>query len=339
MIAPANAHAWWGWLDDLSGPGRFRGPQFEFRLVCFGQESEAKRLVDLLKNANVLTSKVVKDPLKTSAALRDAEAAWEELIGALNASQMTFPVLDRDKVASVSFGLRSTFMEFQKTMTPVAEREAESNPLVPVNEFLKNANAQVEPLIASVVRGIGSISSTGIFLSACSADTKRRSSIELAANFWYADGTSSYAKGEQIRLTTLMPSFSFRVFTDPRFDFLDAGVGAGVYWFTSKGFDSFSGVVVQPARLDFHAPTLWATYPLKGGGANVLRRLAAAPTFRFSLTMFPAGFSEDAFAGVGDKRVRIPGELIPSWSLFVNLEPFIRKAPFVKTGQGAGAGR
>jgi hypothetical protein len=330
LLAPAPAHAWWGWLDDLSGPGRFRGPQFEFRLVCFGQESEAKRLVDLFKNANVLTSKVDKDPLKTAAALKDAEAAWDEFIGALNASQVTFPVLDRVKVARVSLGLRTKFKAFQKTMTTVAERETESDPLVPVNAFLDDANAEVEPLIAAVVRGIGSISSTGIFLSACSTETKRRSSIELGANFWYADGNSSFAHGEQIRLTTLMPEFSFRVFTDPRFDFLDAGVGAGVYWFTSKGFDSFNGVVLQPGRFDFHAPTLWSTYPLDSG-SHRLRRIAAAPTFRFSLTMFPAGFSPDAFAGVGDKHVRIPGELIKSWSLFFNLDPFVRKAPFVKT--------
>src|SRR5262245_44553043 len=55
LVAPARADAWWGWLDDLSGPGRFRGPQFEFRVACFGEESEAKRLLDRLKIAEDLT--------------------------------------------------------------------------------------------------------------------------------------------------------------------------------------------------------------------------------------------------------------------------------------------
>jgi hypothetical protein len=334
LIAPAPAQAWWAWLDDLSGPGKFRGPQFEFRLVCFGEESEAKRLVELYTAAYSMTSKVASNPGERIAPLREAEEAWDKFIGELNASQITFPILDPSKVAEASGTIRREFTTFRAAMSAPPPAGTAS----PIDEFFRVVNPQVQPLIAREVRGISSISSTGIFLSACSTDKKRRSSIELGASFLYADGNSSFANGQQIRLTTLMPEFSLRVFTDPRFDFLDAGLGAGIYWFTSKGFNSFSGVVLQPGRLDFHAPTLWSTYPLDGG-SHILRRIAAAPTFRFGLTMFPAGFSADAFAGVRDKRVRIPGELIPSWSLFINLEPFVRKAPFVKTAKGAGVAK
>ena len=325
LLIAAPAHAWWGWLDDLSGPGRFRGPQFEFRLVCFGEESEAKKLVDGLKNANELTRKIVRGNIESINAAGDA---WRQLEAELNATRLTFPVLETAAIERVSIDMNGRWEKFRETLVgpgrPSVEAESGAS-----TTFLNSTNAQVQPLIAAVVRGISSINSTGIFLSACSTDNKRRSSIELGTGFWYADGNSSFANGEQIRLTTLMPEFSLRVFTDPRFDFLDAGVGAGIYWFTSKGFNSFSGVVLQPGRLDFHAPTLWATYPLDSG-SHILRRIAAAPTFRFGLTMFPAGFSPDAFAGVGDKHVRIPGELIKSWTLFINLEPFVRKAPFVK---------
>ena len=151
-----------------------------------------------------------------------------------------------------------------------------------------------------------------------------------------AEPAPGFANGQEIRLTTLMGEFSFRVFTDPRFDVLDAGVGVGAYWFTSPGFDSFSGVVLQPGRLDFHAPTLWSTYRLmdrsgmrKNAVTEILRRVAAVPTFRFSVMEFPSGFSPDAFAGTGGHHVQIPGELVKSWSVFLNFEPFLRKAPFV----------
>jgi len=115
-------------------------------------------------------------------------------------------------------------------------------------------------------------------------------------------------------------------------------VGAGVYWFSSKGFDSFSGMVLQPARFDFHAPTFWATLPLDSK-KNVWRRIGAAPTFRFSFLEFPAGFSEDAFKGTGVHHARIPGELNKSWTIFINLDPFVRRPPFAtKTSAGAGGG-
>ena len=36
--APAPALAWFGWLDEWSGPGEFWGLLYEMRLVCFGPE-------------------------------------------------------------------------------------------------------------------------------------------------------------------------------------------------------------------------------------------------------------------------------------------------------------
>jgi len=330
VLAPAPAQAWWGWLDDLSGPGRFRGPLFEFRLICFGPESEAKRLVDDLKNAVGLTRKI--EAGGGEAARVDAVAArdaWRQLLNELSSTPLTFPVLDpgavNDAVRSVEKNLDSYFTLLENSGGPTVTIDKAK-----MTTLLSAATDTFEPLIAEVVRGISAIGSTGVLLSACSTDTKRRSSIELGVNFLYADGNSGFANSQQIRLTTLMPTFSFRVFTDPRFDVLDAGAGAGVYWFTSRGFPSFSGVILEPARFDLHAPTVWSTYRLDSA-SHVVRRIAAAPTFRFSLVQFPGGFAPTAFAGVGEHRVRIPAELLKSWGIFINFDPFVRKAPFVKS--------
>jgi hypothetical protein len=40
--SPAPAHAqFWHWIDELSGPGPFQGPGFEWKLVCFGDQPDA----------------------------------------------------------------------------------------------------------------------------------------------------------------------------------------------------------------------------------------------------------------------------------------------------------
>jgi hypothetical protein len=337
LIAPAPAQAWWGWLEELSGPGKFSGPQFEFRLVCFGEESEAKRLIDTFKRVRLLTSKIDGG---TSESVKAAGDAWRDLIAELNATRLTLPVIDATEVNTAAAALAKSWKKFHDTLHVP---EAAQNPqwIAKVGEMdmkalIGETDVAVQPLVARVVRGITSIGSTGVFLSACSVNKKRRSSIEVGVNLWHTGATSDFANRQEIKLTTLMTLFSFRIFPDPRFDFVDAGVGGGVYWFTSTGFDSFSGVILQPGRLDFHAPTLWATYPFKDVNKrtttlNTLRRIAAAPSFRYDVMFFPAGFDADAFAGVGEKHVPISGERVNSWSLFINLAPFVPMAPFKDT--------
>lgn len=34
FMVPAPAHAWWDWLDELTGPGPFTGPDLQWRIVC-----------------------------------------------------------------------------------------------------------------------------------------------------------------------------------------------------------------------------------------------------------------------------------------------------------------
>ena len=108
LLTPASAHAWWGWLDDLSGPGKFKGKRFDVRLVCFGEESEAKHLVDSLKNANALTTKMLvgheaakraRVDITDVAAMSDA---WHQVITILDATKLTFPVLTAHSVETAA---------------------------------------------------------------------------------------------------------------------------------------------------------------------------------------------------------------------------------------------
>ena len=58
--------------------------------------------------------------------------------------------------------------------------------------------------------------------------------------------------GEQIYMTTVEPAFSWNVFDNPKYDFVDYGIGAGFFWIGSKEFPTSSGGFLEPVRLDFH---------------------------------------------------------------------------------------
>jgi hypothetical protein len=241
LMLPAPAHAWWDWLDQLSGPGKFRGWHLEARLVCFTE----------------------------------------------------------------------------RVSTPTSN----PNPTPAPNQTPPNsANESQGDLVDQNFSG-------GVTFSACPVrpGERRRASIDLGLRvlrFTDDAATNPFAGGNSITLSTFVPSLEWRVFTNPRIDVIDAGVGAGVYWFSSLGsrpggFDSFSGVIVEPVRLDFHAPTVltrkqWWT---------------AIPNLRFGLIVFPGGFDTNAFGPnlTGDKTRRIDAEWLKNIGIFFDLEPIVRR--------------
>ena len=53
LLMPARAHAWWDWLDQLSGPGPFWGWDLQYRVICFEDRDKDSADVRLsnIKNA------------------------------------------------------------------------------------------------------------------------------------------------------------------------------------------------------------------------------------------------------------------------------------------------
>ena len=62
MWSPAPAQAWWEWLDELSGPQGLKGPQFEARLVCFGNELPANLSGALAEPRRLTAAARIIDP-------------------------------------------------------------------------------------------------------------------------------------------------------------------------------------------------------------------------------------------------------------------------------------
>jgi hypothetical protein len=276
-VCPTPAAAWFGFLDRLSGPGWFKGPQFEVRLACFGE--------DLKKNATFQAAIT-----KTEEARRTPNAdTWNEARKAWNTVATVYPRWLRD----------SDIQSTGQTDQVVAEQS-----------------------MRVVESTLDAMTSVGVTWSACSSNIVRRASVDLGVRRWTTNPDPQFAHNEVISLSTLVPSFSWRIIADPRLDVLDAGMGGGVYWFSSPGFKSFSGVILEPWRFDVHSPSSWS-----GKSWKDFRRWAALPVFRAGVVMFPGGFEAGDFEASGDQAHRISAELVPTYSFFVSLKPFVRKWP------------
>jgi hypothetical protein len=161
--------------------------------------------------------------------------------------------------------------------------------------------------------------SIGTLWSLCPAEVERQVSIELNVNTWKTRRDDQrFAGGQGVRLVTVMPSVTWRVIANDKYDLVDAGIAAGVYTFTSSQFQSFSGFMLEPLRIDVHAPTSW-------NNGTPWQRAVALFAFRWSYLMAPAGFDPNVFAGPGGVTPRIPSEMTNSRAIFFNLKPLLYK--------------
>jgi hypothetical protein len=160
----------------------------------------------------------------------------------------------------------------------------------------------------------------GVLVSACDLkhDERRRASLDLGMRFLWSTTdqfgvTEQFPNGTRIMLTTVEPSFSWRVLKRGRLDVFDYGVGAGWYWFSSRAFPSFGGPFLEPIRFDFHAPSV----------AVDKSEWWAVPIFRWGLLVIPGGFEPNVFAARNPER--IDRDWVPAWGFFADLEPLLKR--------------
>lgn len=286
VVTPAPAYAWWGKLEKLSGPSGLSGPQFDFRVVCFGEKPvEIADAESRATGARRLTQNERATGKPNWAAVadqwRETAHAWAVVLGEPRSADQT----------------------------GTDEQRAE------------RWQREAERLEGRVRARLMATSSVGVLWSLCRPDKERRLALDVNWGVWGNEGEADYAGGAPVELQTLMTSVSWRLLADSNWDFVEVSAGAGVYWFSSTGFPSKNGVVLQPGRVTFRAPSSWSGKKLKDW-----RRWAAIPVYGIGITVFPAGFEATDFAGTGDKAVRIPSELLTTQYFFLNVEPFLRMA-------------
>jgi len=164
----------------------------------------------------------------------------------------------------------------------------------------------------------------GFIFSACRLreHDRRRAAIDVSMRFaWTND--DRYAGGERMMLTTIEPAFSWSIFDDPKYDFVDYGIGAGFFWVSSKAFPSIKGGFLEPARFDFHLPTSALSHTTR---SKILRSLV----FRIGWLSFPGGFEPNAFLpdpDIPEVNRRIPRDLVRYYGIYIDTEIFHKRRP------------
>jgi hypothetical protein len=333
--APAPASAWFGWLDRWSGPGKFWGLLYEARLVCFGPDSGIAEVVAPYERAQMSTQLVLgrQQPAAPAASQASQQAA-------------TAPAQQAEGVqAAAAAARRMVVTDWQTALTALQAAQIRWNApnisetrrvLADVQAFVKmEGNIEFSALVTDAEKvmreGIESragkmvtVAATGMFWSACSDEKDRRVSIELNVNDWHSfdnENNAKFSGGESIRFVTVMPSVTWRMFANQKADVIDLGIAAGYYAFSSKGFKSVDGFIIEPLRIDLHAPSSWAAYKRTDP-----KRLASMVTFRFGLMTIPGGFAADAFAR-GSHVGPIEAEMVPTVGLFFNLNSLLVNKP------------
>ena len=237
-VAPAPALAWWGWLDKWSGPGEFKGWLYEARLVCFGDQSGVRQIEAAYLRAQQSTRLVLTPGRKvTKEESGRVFSNWHEALLLLEAAQLRWHASASDR-ALVQNALKQWVSASEpERISPAAFDKLDVAIAEPLNRLAGQVIAQ---------------GATGIFWSVCSEAKERRFSIELNIHDWRGldnDNNRAFSNGNTIRLITVMPSITWNVIGNRKADVLDVGIGGGFYAFSSKGFDTVRGFIVQQREL------------------------------------------------------------------------------------------
>ena len=162
----------------------------------------------------------------------------------------------------------------------------------------------------------------GIVISFCRPRAKdgnayytRRLSIDIGAHFLSAKDNEAFAHGQKVDLTMVRPAVSMNLLNRfPKWDFVDYAAGAGVYWFTSSQFPTFTGFVMEPVRIEFHPTT----------AMKESKWSAAVPIARIAWLVFPSGFDRAMFVPTDPLPARIGRDSPKNFPISWDLEALFR---------------
>jgi len=308
VLMPRPAFAWFELLDYLSGPGRFYGPKFDFRVKCFGPSRHLDELDQRLALA-IRQTLAVRNQGELDAAKvtwSGALATLKSIGGQTNKEKLKFQLFE-DKQLDDLIGSKIRALELKDIPSQpgaLAIRALEPGPLKDLVDTTELALDQLFTVSAAFV-------STGIFVSLCSPDIERTWAIETGYTTMQADSNTGWAHDYPIRLNTLSVGLSRRLG-----DFVDEGVNLGLNHFSSRGMDDpFWKGSVEPF-IDIHGATGWVN---RCGFA----RVAALLTLRVGAVWFFNGFEREQFAGAPDKQEHLGSGPTFSYTLFFDVTPLV----------------
>ena len=293
VVTPRPAHAWFEWLDRLSGPGRWLGAKIDVRAFCFGERMPVPEVREAI--AEVTRGMVGLNPRDSEAVTR-IQNSWNAIFKQIEAMREQLNIaLDSDPSPRVS-------KLFESLKISNAERVSEADIRSLEDPALERLN--------SIHKVLAAIASGGIFVSLCPADRERSFGVEFGSTWLWTGGNEKFAGNESIALKTFTLGLSYRIPRPATSDFFDIGTNVGVASFSSKGFNAFDTLLVEPF-VDAHLAT--SARLSKSKATRILSRF----TLRTSLIFFPQGFEAGDF---GPSTPRISGsEANLSFTVYYNV--------------------
>jgi len=326
LLAPTPARAWWGWLDNLSGPGPFNGVEFDYELFCFNTQTspEAVRAAvvdaqqqllstpnaaDLTGDFNKLFNKSpTLDPLRFESFDRRTgltqtlalETFSRRELAPFAASQIHAIVQTMEEnTGKYPFALRQEWARVEKLTREAGVRRV-SQPKIPFWASCTDRARRepMPPIEAVAIRHEDRHPFMAIVLNYRDFENTRL--LHLFSEVARPE-SAAYAGGDAIHLRVFEPKVSWPI-TGP-LDLVDFQTGVGVYHFSSAGFSgeskSFHGWIYEPARFDLHVPGRYAD---KAKGFWI--RLPLSLSYSVGWLMFPGGFSGNKFNGTTPDTTR-----------------------------------
>lgn len=332
LTAPPPAFALFEWLDHLSGPGPFRGAEFQFRVLC-GMNQPSKE--EALKEAREVMALLAPDAQKAGNPKRNApprtiealvDASYDRLQGLVTKLTPPTGTTPTDNLLGLGDEARRWINDagliLDDPMNDAAKR-VRINRLQP--QWQRASDSAYSASIEPVRKSPGRKSVLGLWANCYdgpshiytqeSPPRKIRLGVDygrpvfsLNANYrfyttnewtlipgvWTLEPTSrpEYAGGAGVDLHMYQVQASFPL--TGRLDLIDGQTSVGGYLFHSSGFQDFGGVVVEPVRFDLHVPARIAART-----NNMALRGLQSLSLRWGLVMFPGGIEASRFNATG----------------------------------------
>jgi hypothetical protein len=323
LIGASPAHAWWDWLDDLSGPGPFNGVQLDFRVLCVMNQPSLLEANLALARGQALTLPLLREH-------DELRRRLENLGGATLRS--------RSDVLETAKNLAKLVDDIEGPVPPSPNRQLATQALRDAAQLLRTSAVPKtsstkfglwascrDRLAHEPVRGGGDPRKDLDKHDPQAVDKlpadwirheDRHEVMSLIVNYRILSNVKSlwmvgdprnnqaYANGEKIYLNILEPKLSWPI--TGNLDILDIQTGAGIYWFSSKGFaegsKTFTGYMVEPVRFDLH----WPGKSVDDEG-NPWKRLLYSVSYSAGVMLFPGGFKGNPFNADAAHAHDIPG--------------------------------
>ena len=302
-LTPAPAQAWFEWLDRLSGPGRWWGAKIDVRALCFGQSLPAS-VAEIRRRIAEAKKGTFRLGMLNFVDIQSTGDEWIEIAKQIKAIDARLNVLgDLDLEARMQESRKPLMSDTVRLLSPAQFAMLLENQ----NRVSEQTASQALDRITEVVVAIAS---GGIFISLCSEEQIRSFAVEFGSSWLWTGTNQQFADNESIALKTFTVGLSYRLPLPPSRDVVDLGTNVGVASFSSKGFNGFDTLTIEPF-FDIHMPT--ASRVSKSKTTRAISRLI----LRTSWVFFPKGFDAGTF---GPSTPRISGsEANLSFTVYYNV--------------------